>query len=382
MRVRILSLLIALFTFAGCSSSLDAYPWRTLNGEPPIIIAHRGDSGNYPEHTLLAYESAIQLEADFIEPDVVLTKDNVAVCRHERQLNRSTDIASISKLSASDGFVENLTHHALKLVRAIQPVDSRPDPPTRLHVPTLLEAIELVERYRLLSGTDAGLYIEIKEPGKYIEDSKSHAKSQDPTRVVLDLLAQFEASGSELNVILQCFDRAETERLAEMTDYPVVWLSADPIDFDNLPKGISGLGLSKKLIHIVDGLSELVEQAHRRGLFVHAWTFRDDRLEGTGFEDGQAEIEAYLKAGVDGVFTDFPKNRNRREADHLRSLAGGTGCPPRPANHPAHPVKTARVDSSSSIKSSSMPPRDHRHHPCAIDAVLARTHRLLRLSEA
>ncbi|MEM6504642.1 MAG: glycerophosphodiester phosphodiesterase family protein [Planctomycetota bacterium] len=309
MLVRILSLLIVLGLFTGCSSSLDAYPWSTLNGEPPIIIAHRGDSGNYPEHTLLAYESAIQLKADYIEPDVVLTGDGAVVCRHDLFLSTTTDVARQARYASrrrehdgrSDWFVQDFTLGELKSLQAVQPVNHRnPADKTRQHVPLLSEVIELANRLDE-GGHDAGLYIEIKKPAEH------RAAGLDPSQAVLDAVEAFRQAGDCPPIILQCFDRNEAERIAEMTDDPVVWLSSNPIDFDSLPKGIAGLGLNKKLIEIVDGRSQLIEQAHRRGLFIHVWTFCDDDLEGTGFEDGQSEIEAYLQAGVDGVFTDFPK---------------------------------------------------------------------------
>ncbi|MEM9347048.1 MAG: glycerophosphodiester phosphodiesterase family protein [Planctomycetota bacterium] len=295
--------------FAGCSSSLDAYPWATLSGTPPIIIAHRGDSGNYPEHTLLAYESAIQLKADYIEPDVVLTQDGAVVCRHDLFLSTTTDVARQTRFMSrqralggrDDWFVQDFTLVELKSLQAVQPVNHRnPADKTRQHVPLLSEVLELANR--LYEGEhDAGLYIEVKKPAEH------RAAGLDPSQAVLDSIEAFRQAGDCPPIILQCFDRTETERLAQMTDFLVVWLSSERIDFDNLPKGIAGLGLHKKLIDIVDGRSQLIEEAHRRGLFVHVWTFRDDDLEGTGFEDGQSEIEAYLEAGVDGVFTDFPK---------------------------------------------------------------------------
>lgn len=310
MRLRLFLLLIALIVLSGCSSSLDAYPWRTLDGSPPIIIAHRGDSGNYPEHTLLAYESAIQLKADYIEPDVVLTKDGVAVCRHDLFLSTTTYIQTNPAFTErkrkafgqEDWFVFDLNLSEIKSLRADQPVRTRnPADKARLHVPCLSEVFELVNRAHHDHGAGTGLYIEIKKPAE-------HRKlGLDPSLAVVDMIEQFSDVADCPPIILQCFDHAEAERLAALVEHPVVWLTADPIDFDKLPEGIAGLGLEKKLIEIVDGRSELIEEAHRRGLFVHAWTFRNDQVEGTGFEDGQTEIEAYLEAGVDGVFTDYPQ---------------------------------------------------------------------------
>ena len=309
MLLRIFLLLLALAAFAGCSTSLDAYPWQTLSGEPPIIIAHRGDSGNYPEHTLGAYESAMLLRADFVEPDVVLTKDGVLVCRHDLYLSTTTDVASFPEFADrkrtlgdhEDWYAGDFTLAELKQLRAVQPRDNRPlRLASRYHVPTLSEVMELAGRYQARTDEPVMLYIEVKKP-------KEHAAmGLDPVAALKDVLAKFSETEPIPGVILQCFDM-EAAAILAASDYPVVYLSSDPVDFDKLPEGIAGLGLNKKLIEIVDGRSELVEEAHRRGLFVHAWTFRDDQLEDTGFDDAQAEIEAYLEAGIDGIFTDFPK---------------------------------------------------------------------------
>lgn len=311
------TVLILVVAVHACGCVLETAPpntyWKTLDGEPPLVIAHRGDSGNYPEHTLLAYESALIKQADFIEPDIVLTKDAVPICRHDRSLLGSTDIAAGKSIDrARDWASTNFTRQEIKQARAIQPVKGRPVANTLLTVPTLHEAVELVERHRLIHGDDSGaepakgLYIEIKEPAAHRE------AGLDVSKAVLDLLAHHRSSGAKLNVILQCFDRAEAQRLAMMTDDPVVWLSADPVDFNNLPKGIAGLGLNKRLFELVEDKDErrvrspLVDAIHARGLFVHAWTFRDDQV-GLGYDDAESEIEAYFEAGVDGVFTDFPE---------------------------------------------------------------------------
>lgn len=308
--IRLTPLLVVMLHALGCivQPTPPKTYWTTLDGERPVVIAHRGDSGAYPEHTLLAYGSALKQGADLIEPDVVLTKDGVAICRHEPGLSRSTDIVSAGLVSGGGNDASTrLTLAQVKRLRAVQPVEGRPGSPVRLSVPTLAEAVELVQRDRVLAGSDAGLYIEIKSPVAHRD------AGLDISRAVLDVLGSFEQAGGVPKVVLQCFDREECERLAAMTDYPVVWLSSEAVDMTNLPEGIAGLGLEKSLIELVEdedsetGMrAPLVEAAHAKGLAVHAWTFRDDRLGGTGYDDAQEEIEDYLRAGVDGVFTDFP----------------------------------------------------------------------------
>lgn len=309
MLVRLFSFFLALALLAGCSTSLDAYPWQTLSGEPPIIIAHRGDSGNYPEHTLGAYESAMLLGADSVEPDIVMTKDAVLVCRHDLYLSTTTDVASLPSFAdrkrkrgeREDWYAKDFTLAELKELRAVQSREDRPlQLGNRYHVPTLDELFELASRYQARTDQSVDLYIEIKKPREH------KGMGLDQVAALMVVLDKFAKTDHAPGVILQCFD-PDTSAVLARSGYPVVYLSSKPIDFNKLPEGIAGLGLNKELIEIIDGRSKLIEEAHRRGLFVHAWTFRDDQLGGTGFDDGQAEIEAYLEAGVDGVFTDFPK---------------------------------------------------------------------------
>jgi len=312
-----LFLLYSLLLMTGCQSAMQDYPWRTLDGEPPIIIAHRGDSGHYPEHTLAGYRSAMKKGADFIEADVVLTRDGVAVCRHDLYLSTSTDIASRPEFAdrrrvfknRNDWFVFDLTYDELKTLRAKQPcADRDPSHNGKYPIPTLSDLYTNYERWRDelgLSHGDCGLYIELKKPAEHLE--------VDPT---LDVFSQvviqdgsYRMSGEiPPKIFLQCFDRKTIEQLAShgRLPLPTIWLTSDPVDFDNLPKGIKGLGVNKDLIDIVDGQSAFIDAAHEKGLVVHVWTFRDDRINSTGYDTGQAEIEAYLRAGVDGVFTDFP----------------------------------------------------------------------------
>lgn len=315
--LRLLALVMVLMALTACQTG-TAYTskWKTLNTEKPVIIAHRGDSGGYPEHTLAAYDSALNQFADYIELDIVLTKDSAPICRHDLYLSTTTDIATLPAFAdrkgktgqREDWFAIDLLLSEVMTLRAVQPVPGRPSARSLLHVPALAETVELVNRFNDTREKPAGLYIEIKQPGFY------RASGRDPSRQVLDVLQRFRKAGVCPPVILQCFDRDEAERLAGMTNDPVFWLTSKPVDMNNLPRGIAGLGLSKDLIQIEEDpesrtarMSTLVDAAHERGLLVHVWTFRDDSLDATGYTDPGDEIEDYLRAGVDGVFTDFPE---------------------------------------------------------------------------
>lgn len=305
-----LSMLMALLVAAGgcqVNTANSRTFWKTIDEGQPIVIAHRGDSGNFPEHTLVAYQSALNEGADFIEIDIVLTKDGAPICRHDLSLSKTTDASTHPRFSGRDGMASGFTLLELQSLRAVQPASTRPKAKLRLRVPTLRDAVDLTQRFNTLNESETGLYIEIKEPAKH------RAMGLDPSKAVLEVLKDFEVFGDPPKVILQCFDRAEAERLAGMTDYPVVWLSKNPVNMNELPKGIAGLGLEKSMFNLVEDQEErgmrsrIVEAAHAKGLFVHVWTFRDDKLQGTGYDDAEEEMADYLRAGVDGVHTDFPE---------------------------------------------------------------------------
>lgn len=303
---RQLSFLALLLTASiGCAIQPEATLWRTLDGGTPAVIAHRGDSGSFPEHMLAGYQSALDKGADLIEPDIVLTKDGVPICRHDLELGKTTDVAK--RLAFADRKdrrwqVTDFTLEEVKQLRAIQHVAGRDrSMDGRFTVPTLCELIDLVHEHNKAHGTSAGLLIEIKAPAKH------RAIGLDVTRVSFDVVKAKADEGKRLPIIFQCFDRGACERIAGWGGYRVDWLTSGAFSFDDLPKGISGLGLNKSLIVIKGGRSPQIDAAHALGLSVHAWTFRDDRLpDGLDRQQPELEMSQYLQAGLDGVITDFP----------------------------------------------------------------------------
>lgn len=312
LRVRGILLLLVVFVFAtACQRSpITDASWPTRNGHPPAVIAHRGDSGNYPEHTLAGYRSALAVGADFIEPDIVLTRDGVPVCRHDLYLSATTDVASRPEYAdrrrrlgnREDWFVIDFTLAELKTLLAVQHVRGRDrSHDGRFEVPTLVELITLVDDYNREHHTGAGLLVEIKSSPHY------RGMGLDVAAATVQVVEQLADKGVRPTMVYQCFDRGIVERLASVQRRPVHWLSGGEIDLDNLPAGISGLGLRKDRIKIVDGRSPLIDAAHSLGLKVNCWTFRDDRMPDP--LQGQPpinEIIPYLSAGVDGVITDYP----------------------------------------------------------------------------
>jgi glycerophosphoryl diester phosphodiesterase len=281
----------------------------------PIVIAHRGASGFLPEHTLAAYQLAIDLGADYIEPDLVLTKDGHFVALHDVFLENTTDVEERFPTRArSDGRyyaidftlddVRSLTVHHRENQDGT-PVfhgrTGRADEPQR--VPTLAEIVALVERANASRVDPVGLYIEIKQP-------RFHRDAGLPMeRPLVVQLAAAGYLGRDAKAVIQSFDFDALVRIRqqERSALPLVMLLtndpalATPQRLDTYATIVDGIGPDK---HLVNGVSRLIANAHARGLFVHVWTFRADDVQ-AGFASSRAEIARYLDLGVDGIFTDF-----------------------------------------------------------------------------
>ena len=316
----------------------------------PYIVAHRGASGYRPEHTLEAYRLAIALGADFIEPDLVVTADGVLVARHENELSTSTDVASHPEFAGrcttkdvaghmvTGWFVEDFTAAELATLRARERLpDLRQRNllyDCRSPIPTFAEVIDLARAETGRLGRPVGVYPETKLPSYFARLGLPH---DEP------LLADLATAGPDVPVLVQSFEPSSLQRLAGRVDVPLVQLidatgrphdfelSADGRTYADLvtPRGLAEvagyadvLGVHKSLLipRGPDGRlgnpSGLVDQARAAGLAVHAWTFRNENAflpadcrRGTDnreFGDAFAEYEAFLRIGVDGLFTDFP----------------------------------------------------------------------------
>ena len=302
----------------------------------PIVIAHRGASGERPEHTLAAYELAIDQGADFIEPDLVPTKDDVLVARHENEISGTTDVAGHPEFAARrttktiDGqgitgwFTEDFTLAELKTLRAKERIpELRPGNAAydgRFAVPTLAEIIALAKRRSAETGRTIGIYPETKHPTYF-------ASIGHPTDA--RLVAELEAAGwddGEAPVFIQSFEVANLKRIHAITRIRLIQLmdvEGAPADGAvasyvamRSPDGLKavaayawGIGPNKAG---VDGTT-LVADAHAAGLRVHPWTYRAEnrflppRFAGAdGRGDVAGEIAAGLRLGIDGFFTDYP----------------------------------------------------------------------------
>ena len=315
-----------------------------LSAEAQIVIAHRGASGERPEHTLAAYERAIDQGADYVEPDLVPTRDGVLVARHENEISGTTDVASrpefasrkatkvIDGESVTGWFTEDFTLAELRTLRArerlpeLRPANTRFD--GLYSVPTLAEVIALVSAKEAESGRRIGLYPEIKHPAYFAR------LGHDLPALLVAELERHGLNRPDALVFIQCFEAGPLERLNAMTPLPLVQLVAaegGPADRPGTSYAamLSDAGL-KALAGHVDAIGAelpllvtpagqptgLIARAHAAGLKVHGWTLRRENQflppplrNGTDpAAAGQiARAWELLKAaGIDGVFTDNP----------------------------------------------------------------------------
>lgn len=341
----------------------------TLNGAPPIVIAHRGASGYLPEHTLAAYQLAIVQGADYVEPDVVMTSDGVLIARHEPMLGATTDVSSRPEFAArkttktldgvatTDWFASDFTLAEIKTLRAVQPRASRDQSFNGLYeIPTLDEVIALAQSQSIATGRSIGIYPEIKH-------STFHAGLFGANTFENALVTKLHGSygnSATAPVFIQSFEVANLQYLNGQTDIKLVQLidaddvnangslslvapydrpydfaiagdtrtfadllSASGLDFVNnyadgigpwkpylvttVADGVDRTGDGNLTINDrrVDGSTGVIELAHSLGLLVHGYTFRND-ASGYGFADPEAEMAYYFGLGIDGLFTDFP----------------------------------------------------------------------------
>jgi glycerophosphoryl diester phosphodiesterase len=290
----------------------------------PLIIAHRGASGHRPEHTLEGYTLAIQMGADFIEPDLVSTKDGVLIARHENEIGGTTDVAAkfptrrttkaIDGQSITGWFTEDFTLAEIKTLRARERMATRSHVyDGQYEIPTFDEVIELAQRLGRQRGREVGIYPETKHPtyfrgiGLPIEEK------------LLASLTKYGWNRREAPVFIQSFEVENLRRLREQTSVRLIQLVSDTRMLDDaglaaIAKYADGIGPEMRLVIPVarDGAAgpptDLVRRAHAAGLLVHIWTIRIDKefLPAGYGGKGELEFEAFRKLGVDGIFTDFP----------------------------------------------------------------------------
>ncbi|MFZ5953391.1 MAG: glycerophosphodiester phosphodiesterase [Candidatus Rifleibacteriota bacterium] len=297
----------------------------------PINIAHRGASGYLPEHTLPAKALAHGMGADYIEQDLVLTKDNQPIVVHDIHLDTVTDVAArFPDRKREDGryYAIDLTLAEIKTLKVTERLDLKtgaavypqrfPTGRSEFRISTLAEELELVQGLNKSTGREAGIYPEIKEPAWHRQ------QGADISPIVLKILADYGYKSRDSKCFLQCFEAEELKRIKNelKSELPLIQLLEENADLDSVASYATGIG--PWIGQIITGknpdgtlvFSNLVEEAHARKLLVHPYTFRIDALV---HEIPQNELLTVLfeKVKIDGIFSDFPdvtaqylKNRN------------------------------------------------------------------------
>src|SRR5574343_161528 len=367
--------IIAMALAAAAAVPASAGPktvFPTLDGKAPLVIAHRGASGYMPDHTLEGYAQAIELGADFIEPDLVATKDGVLIARHEPNLKDTTDVAKRPEFASRkrkmmvDGneeegwFASDFTLAEIKTLRAIQPRGDRSKAfDGQFQVPTFEEVLALREAKSKELGRQIGVYPETKHPTYH---QQLGLALEQP---LVALLKQYKLNRKDAPVFIQSFEAANLKQLRKLTPNKLVYLldandvrpdgSIDAnVPYDHVVAGdkrtyadmLTPAGL-KEIKSFADGIgpwqpyliswqamtdpktgkpidvngdnvidqrdmtlleaNDVVKNAHKLGLLVHPYTFRNESKHlAANFQDSPLEeYRAYFALGVDGVFTDY-----------------------------------------------------------------------------
>lgn len=313
----------------------------------PVVIAHRGASGYLPEHTLPAKALAYAMGADYLEQDVVATRDDTLVVLHDIHLDRVTDVASrFPGRQRRDGryYVRDFELRELKTLNVHErsSADGSPVYPGRFNaadetfrIQTFAEELEFVRSLQAGHGRSVGIYPEIKRPEWH------RGEGVDITPRFLGVLADFGYKERSHPVYVQCFDARELRRIRHELDCRLKLIQLIGEDswresstrygplraqrgLERLARTVDGIGPWIRRAYRVAGSSGeirstgLVQRAHKAGLAVHPYTFRADELP-EGFTSFDALLTFFVdELLVDGLFTDFPD----RVVQFLQRTAG------------------------------------------------------------
>ncbi len=305
---------------AGCHAGLrlSAAP---VTAPSPLIIAHRGASGHRPEHTLEGYALAIQMGADYIEPDLVSTKDGVLVARHENEIGGTTDVADkfpvrrtrkvIDGDSVRGWFTEDFTLAELRTLRARERLSFRSHAfDGQYAIPTFDEVLALADSAGRRRGRVVGVYPELKHPTYFTSIGLPLEQR------VLDGLKARHLDGRDAPVFIQCFEAASLKALRVRTRVRLVQLMSDGAvasvsGWREIATYADAVGVNSRMIVGADSAAvptTVIRDAHAAGLAVHVWTLRSEPtfLAARYRGDPLAEVREFALLGVDGMFGDFP----------------------------------------------------------------------------
>jgi glycerophosphoryl diester phosphodiesterase len=343
---------IATGAVAAPATAAHPAPATTSDHQAITVFAHRGASGYRPEHTLAAYALAIKLGADYIEPDLVSTKDGVLVARHENEISGTTDVAdhpefaqrkttkTVDGKAISGWFTEDFTLAELKTLRAkerlpaVRPGNTRYD--GLYQIPTFDEVLTLARKEGRKQGRTIGVVPETKHPTYF------HSIGLPLEKPLLRSLTRAGLNSRHSKVVIQSFETSNLRQLAQQTRVPLLQLTSatgapydlvaagDPRTYADImsPAGLrevstyaDWLGPEKNSIIPRDAQgflttpTPLVANAHAAGLKVVAYTFRDEnQFLPADFRDGTdpnakgdifGELKAFFEAGLDGIFADY-----------------------------------------------------------------------------
>ncbi len=311
---RILLLSLCFFNLAG---------WTQNEMKEKLIIAHRGASGYLPEHTLESKALAYGMGADFIEQDLVLSKDDIPVVIHDIHLDEVTNVKEVFPgRKREDGryYVIDFTFAELLQLCVNERIDRKtgevvyparfPSGTSSFSLHSLEQEIELIQGLNKSTGKDVGIYPEVKNPGFHREEGK------DISRIVLEILEKYGYSDLNDACILQCFDRWELRRIrvelgSRLFLTQLMENRSELDDIETFAAYANAIGPHYGLL--IGGIdlkanptfNDAVKRAHALGLKVHPYTYRKDSH--TGFDSFEELLRvSFEELDVDGVFTDFP----------------------------------------------------------------------------
>lgn len=288
-----------------------------------IVIAHRGASGYLPEHTLAAKALAYGMHPDYLEQDIVLSKDDVPVVIHDIYLDDVTDVAKVfPSRKRADGkyYVIDFTYDELLQLNVTERFNTKtgkavfkgrfPVGKGHFKLHSLQDEIEMIQGLNKSTGYNMGIYPEIKAP-KFHRDS-----GKDISKIVLKILSDYGYKTKKDKCVLQCFDATELKRIRTVLKSQLFLVQLT--EFKEQNKNLAyyatyadGVGpYFKQLIKSADlktgkiVFNDYVKNAHKLGMVVHAYTFRADQLEGLPSFDYLLDL-GFNKANLDGIFTDF-----------------------------------------------------------------------------
>lgn len=317
--------------------AVPATPVAPAIGHGPLVIAHRGASGHRPEHTLEGYALAIKMGTDYIEPDLVSTKDGVLVARHENEIGGTTDVATkfadrksrkvVDGDTISGWFTEDFTLAELRTLRARERLSFRSHAHDgQFSIPTFDEVLALADSAGRRRGRVVGVYPETKHPTYFREIGLPLEER------LVSTLKSHGLDRRDAPVFIQSFEVGNLRALRRQTQVRLVQLlsgadrpydlvragdrrtGADlvtPVGLREIAQYADAIGVNSRMIVGGDSLAvptSLVRDAHAVGLLVHVWTLRPESvfLSQRYRGDPLAEVRELAHLGVDGLFGDFP----------------------------------------------------------------------------